>query len=219
MSQDYDRLLTAFPYDKWCKLRFQHEIQNSDDITKVLEALSEVEIASEMYVRATFAAALTTEEEAYYDNVLVAQHTGEPIHMDPDPVILEPTGDSNKDLIVRGVVFEADLNTETDKDVTLTEDRDFQGVNLEVTNHADGDWMRITIEHPNPGVGTLRVLAEGSAADSGVSIPPSGSVGVVAEGTATVPAGLIIRFRYHSEASSGDKPKIYLMLRQWRESS
>jgi hypothetical protein len=128
--------------------------------------------------------------------------------------ILEPTGDSAKSLIIHGQSFSAGLDTDTEFDITFSEDRDLQGINTEITDGAVGDWMRIAIVHPITEE-EIRVLAEGTGT-GGVPIPPSANVSIVAEGTAFIPTGVIIRFTYHSVATEGANPMIYIRLRQWR---
>jgi hypothetical protein len=130
-------------------------------------------------------------------------------------VIQEPTGDPDKSMIARSVVFEADLDTDTVEDFVLGEERDLQGMAVEVANFTDGDHLRIEVVLLGTPDTVLRVLAEGPS-DGGVFIPPSGIVSVIAEGVATIPTGIALRFTYHSVATSGSKPKLYILLRQWK---
>jgi hypothetical protein len=129
--------------------------------------------------------------------------------------ILEPTGDSAKSLIIFGDNFTATLNDDTAHDISFSEDRELQGISTEIVNQTPGDWMRIAIVHPTT-FEEIRVLSEGVGSSTGCPIPPSGDVSVVAEGTASIPTGVLLRFTYHSIATSGTAPEVYLKLRQWR---
>jgi len=215
MSQAYDYpLSSAFPNGTWCKLRLDQEIQNTDEITKVLEATAEVEAGEPPVetVRVTFVSALTGDELVALDRV-VAQHTGEPLKTVPDPVILEPTGDNSQNLVMYGESFEADLNTTTNHDVAFDHVRQLQGVSFEITDHQRGDHVRVAVCLPD---GTeIRALAEGKNGE-GIPVPPGGVVAVVAEGTVEVPAGVLIRIAYTSTAVQLPKPYIHFRLRQWR---
>lgn len=151
---------------------------------------------------------------------LIAAHSGEPLPSPVAPVILEPTGNSAKDLQALGVEFEAELDTATAKSVQFDEERDIQGVNVQVVNHQAGpagDSMRVAIEAPDGQGGwvEVRVLARGEASDSGCPVPASGTVVVVSEGTATLPTALRITATYTCVKTSGDKPLVHMLFRTW----
>ena len=136
------------------------------------------------------------------------------------PVILEPTGNSAKNLQIVGTEFEADLNTVTEHAVQFAEERDIQGLNIAITNHQagpNGDSMRIAIQAPDGQGGWVdyRALARGVSSGSSVPVPASGSVSVVSEGTATLPSALRILITYSCVKTSGDKPMVHLLFRTW----
>jgi len=206
-------IATAFPYGQWDQKRLTQEIQNSDDITKILDSKP---VANGDNVDVTFTSDLTVDEKTFLDNV-IAQHNGEPLRTDPDPVILEPTGDSAKSLIIYGLTFTPTPGNDSNHDVVFDHARDLQGLIVEITGHADGDTLRVAVVHPTEAT-ELRVLAEGDGVNDGVPIPPSAGFSVMAEGTAPIPAGVRLRFKYHSEDSEG-APKVYAYLRQWKNGS
>lgn len=145
---------------------------------------------------------------------LIAAHNGEPWEtVVVAPVILEPTGNSEKNLRIYGDKFTATLNGDTNKDVSFAEARSIQGVSFEIENHHADDWVRLTIIHPATQ-DVLQVMAEGPL-NTGVPVPVSGNASVVSEGTAELPAGVPIRVTYHSAATSGDAPVIRLQFRTW----
>lgn len=151
---------------------------------------------------------------------LIAAHSGEPLPDKVAPVILEPTGSSAKNLQVIGIEFEADLNTDTEKPVQFSEERDIQGVSVEIKNHQSGpsgDSVRIAIQVPDGegGWSDYRALTRGESAGSGNPIPSSGTVTVVSEGTATLPASLRILITYTCVKTTGDKPVVNMMFRTW----
>ena len=145
---------------------------------------------------------------------LIAEHSGEPLEtIVVSPVILEPTGNSAKNLLIHGRKFTATLNTDTTYDVTFPEERDIQGVSFEISGHHEDDWVRMAIIHPATQ-NEIRVMAEG-VSGTGVPVPSSGISGAVSEGTAALPAGVPIRVTYHSAATAGDPPKVHLLFRTW----
>lgn len=150
-------------------------------------------------------------------DALVAAHLGNPLPKAPEPVILEPTGDSAKALVMHGREFEAELDSDTPVEISWAEDRDVQGASFQLANTSPGDWIRLAIVAPGGGGPEIRVLAEGGeSGDEGVPIPPSGSFAVVSEGTALLEAGVPVRITYHSTATEGTKPKVWVVFRMWR---
>jgi hypothetical protein len=145
---------------------------------------------------------------------LIAAHSGQPMEVvTVAPVILEPTGNSEKNLRIFGDKFTATLNSDTNKDVSFSESRSIQGVSFEIVNAHEDDWVRLSIIHPATQE-ELQVMAEGPSG-TGVPVPVSGSASVVSEGTAELPSGVPIRVTYHSAATSGDAPVIRLQFRTW----
>jgi len=168
--------------------------------------------------RVWFKALLSTEDEAVLDG-LIAAHSGVAMPLDVSPVILEPTGDSAKALVIHGRKFVADLSEDesaktTTFDLAFAEPRDLQGISVECHDFEDGDTIRFAMVHPATG-DELRVMGEG-VGDGGYPIPPSGGVNVTSEGTATVPAGVPLRLTYSTVKQVGDQPRIYVQLRQWQ---
>ena len=107
------------------------------------------------------------------------------------------------ELRVRGRRFECNLNGETIDDYQLPAECEFQGVKLEIANFTDGDYAELHVMMPgDPPVGVVQF-------GHTVYVKPSGCIEVVADGTVTLPAGLILRIDYTSVAESGDKPIVY----------
>jgi len=141
------------------------------------------------------------------------------------PSILEPTGDSNKNLQIYGVDFEAELDDVTDYYVQFQEERQIQGVSVELVNYTfgvDGDSLRIAIQalwEVSPGVYDwieVRALSCGLVDEVGCPVPPSGSISVIAEGSAPLPPDYTrIKCSYDCVKTSGDKPYVYLVFRTW----
>lgn len=205
-TYDYS-ITTDFPNDKVDCGKLTVEIQSSS-ITIALERID----TSGDDCDIIFKDSLTTGEETTLDG-LVAAHDGEPLQV-ISPVILEPTGDTSKNLIVHGRTFSATLDDVTNEDISFSEDRYFQGLTIEIQDFTDGDYIRISLYNPGK-TAELRVFAEGENTGEGVPIPPSGLVNVIAEGTALVPTGYHIRLKYNSIGTTGNQPKVFLLIRQW----
>jgi hypothetical protein len=198
---------TDFPNEVVSANRLVLEVQDSAIVT----ALDSISVAGDTCTVA-FKAALSSGDETILDG-LINVHSGEALPKIVDPVILEPTGDSEKSLLIHGRKFTATLDTDTTYDISFSEDRSIQGIITEVVNMHVDDHMRIAIVHPVTK-DELRVLAEG-VSSGGVPIPASGMLNVVSEGTAELTAGVEIRATYHSAATTGDAPIIRVTFRTW----
>jgi len=211
-----------FPPTGLASDRFSQEIRNS----AITISLDRVDTDDDV-CRIVFKSALPPADETILDGDtyvpaggLIAAHSGQPLDdVQVSPVILEPTGSSKKSLQIVAFEFEAELNDETEFAIQFVEERDIQGVNLEISNNTtgpNGDEMRIVIQMPDGAGGwvDVRALAQG-VGDVPGPVPPSGYVSVVSEGTATMPPVLRILFTYASAATSGDKPLIHGLLRTW----
>ncbi len=125
------------------------------------------------------------------------------------PVRIQETNVSSRQLVVKGLRFVANLDSDTQYDIDFDEVRELQGVEVFIERHTSGDWIELYAVHPF--YGPIAQFGET------VYIPPSG---VIEEppsfDTTTVPVGLIIRFKYHSVATSGDQPIIICHLRLHR---
>lgn len=202
--------------------RLAQDIQNSSIVT-ALDRIGTSGDVCDIYFKDALSAADKTTLDGDTTNPaggLIAAHSGEHLPDAVAPVILEPTGNSAKNLQALGVEFEANLDTETSKSVQFDEERDVQGVSVQVMNHQhgpSGDTMRVAIEAPDGQGGwvEVRVLARGEASDSGCPVPSSGSVNVVSEGTATLPTALRITATYSCAKTTGDKPLVHMLFRTW----
>ncbi len=136
--------------------------------------------------------------------------TGKPT---PTPPVMEVRGSpatEGLNLTVKGVRFEATLTTDTNHDYDPGDAVELQGVIFEAKDFSDGDHISLQIvQSGEPDV----VVA--TYADT-VYVKPSGECRVVADGTAQIPAGLKIRAVYHSVATDGPKPAVYLDYLIWK---
>lgn len=157
--------------------------------------------------------ALSTSDQTYLSAV-VAAHEGLPEvttiqAVMPIAVTLEPTGDLAKVLQIQGKTFTAEKNATTEYNLSWAYDVELQGVDFWTDgNHSYGDSIDVTLQHPDPAVGEL-----GRFGDN-VWIHPDGKVSVKAEGTQTIPAGLILRV-YYTCTGTGNNVGCYLNLRLW----
>lgn len=216
-EQDYTYSIASdFPATGLDSDRLKHEIQDSAIETAIDRIDTEGDVC-----KIWFKAALSAADKTILDGDttapaggLLAAHSGEPWEVIPvAPVILEPTGNSEKNLRIYGDKFTATINGDTTKDVAFAEARSIQGVSFEIEGQHSDDWVRLAIIHPSTQA-ELQVMAEGPT-NTGVPVPASGSASVVSEGTAELPAGVPIRVTYHSAATSGDGPVVRLQFRTW----
>ena len=92
-------------------------------------------------------------------------------------------------LCIKGSKFDAPANQSTDDDISFAEDREIQGSWFEVLNHQPGDYVEFFVCMPD---GT----PVGQFGET-VYVPPDGTIDqIVSEGTAPLPAGIKLRFRY-----------------------
>lgn len=211
-----------FPATGLASDRLAKEIRDSSIVTALDKITTSDDVCNIWFKDALSAADKTTLDGDTTSPAggLIAAHSGEPLPTAVAPVILEPTGDSAKNLQALGVEFEAELNTDTSKSVQFSENRDVQGVNVQIANHQpgpNGDSMRVAIEAPDGQGGwvEVRVLARGEEEDSGCPVPSNGSVVVVSEGTATIPPALRITATYTCVKTTGDKPLVHMIFRTW----
>lgn len=124
------------------------------------------------------------------------------------PVRIQETSLADRVLTVKGLRFVADLNTTTEEDVSFAEERELQNVGVFVENHTSGDYMEMFAVHPNPAIGVIRQFGETVYIPSTGEITPDESLD-----TSIIPAGLLLRFVYHSVATTGDQPIVIVHLR------
>jgi len=92
-------------------------------------------------------------------------------------------------LCIKGAKFNAPANQTTNSDVSFAETREIQGSWLEVTGNQPGDYVEFKLCLPD---GTVI----GQFGET-VYIPPSGKIDpIVAEGTVSFPAGILVRMSY-----------------------
>lgn len=97
------------------------------------------------------------------------------------------------------------------------EEREFQGVSIEIVDYTAGlnkDTMKVAVVAPDGAGGwvPMRYLVKGeSSYDS--TIPPSGGITVIAEGTITLHSFLQIQATHPSTAPTGNKPYTHRVFR------
>jgi len=194
--------------------KLQAELEADHVITATLESVAidgdDVDI--------TYATALPTspvDHEAHMESIVIMHDCGE-IESDVDPVMISPPADVDKNLAVHGEAFTATINTDTNFDISFSSSVAIQGASIEISDFTDGDWLRIAMIPPSTTT-ELFVLAQGGSDDSeGIPVPPSGKASITSSTAITLPATYRIRFKYHSVATEGTAPKIYIMILLWR---
>ena len=121
-----------------------------------------------------------------------------------------PTGTTAKELQRTGTQWEAELNSDTTNDVSFAEARQVQNFYVWVENASPGDWIELQAFVP----GETPTPIPPKMGDK-LYIPPDGHIQEIAEGTKAIPAGILLRFTYHSTATTGDKPKVTAHIRTW----
>lgn len=140
-------------------------------------------------------------------DTLVAIHDGIPVITSQTVRIQEATM-AERQLSLKGIMFTANLDSDTSYDMFFTEDRELQIVNAYIKNHSDGDYIELSVHVPDSSDYMVGKFAET------VYIPPDGRITPEPSfDTTTIPAYLLIRFTYHSTANSGPKPLIVAHLR------
>lgn len=92
-----------------------------------------------------------------------------------------------------------------DIDAQWSEDRLFQGVEIQVSNFSDD--ANIDLQVINPVDGSV-IGAWGTA----VPVPPSGLIKTILAVAASVPAGAVVRLKYHGIVGAA----VYTLFRTWR---
>lgn len=193
--------------------KLQAELEADHVITATLESVA----IDGTDVDITYATALPTSpvnHETHMESI-VAMHDGGEIESDVDPVIINPSGDVEKMLAVHGEYFTATLNTDVNFHISFSTEQYIQGATVEISDHTIGDWLRIAMVPPSTAT-ELYVLAHGgSDSTEGIPVPPSGFASMNSDTALALPATYRIRFKYHSTATSGTAPKLYVMLKLW----
>lgn len=188
-----------------------YEIGKNSSITKSLERIDTAGDVCDIW----FKDVLSGAEQAALD-ALVSAHGGEPPPGNPRRksdgatiVVIEPA-DVSTTLNARGYMFTATKNSDTNDDNSYAEDREIQGVILEVENFAPGDWVELHIVMPsNPEV-VLNKFAET------IYVKPSGRTEVVVQTSSLIPAGIVLRLCYHSVGLIND-PEVYYDYLTWKK--
>jgi len=128
----------------------------------------------------------------------------------------KPFTNVTRDLALVGYRFEAALNGDSHFDIQYPEEREIQAANVEVKNHSDGDYIEFDAYLPANamGPGSPEVLLTDWART--IYLGPSGQKGYDANDAKTLPAGIIIRVKYHSVATSGPAPVLYFDIKAWK---
>jgi hypothetical protein len=156
--------------------KLQAELEADHVITATLESV----VIDGTDVDITYATALPTSPINHVTHMesIVAMHDGAAINTDVDPVLITPPSDISKNLAVHGETFSATLNTDTNFDISFSSAVSLQGATIEITNHTDGDWLRIAMIPPSTTT-ELFVLAQGGSDDSeGIPVPPSAAASI-----------------------------------------
>ena len=120
-----------------------------------------------------------------------------------------PQPSDDEDLWIKGVTFDATLDDDTDFDYTLLHNIDLQGVDCHVYDHSPGDYIEFRVVHPIAGV--LAIMGET------VYVPPNGQLEPApAPATKHLVTGLILRWTYHSTATTGNQPKVVCSIRAYK---
>ena len=193
--------------------KLQAELEADHVITSTLESVAidgdDVDI--------TYETALPTspvDHEAHMESI-VAMHDGGEIESDVDPVVLKPTSDLSYNMSMHSEAFTATLNTDTNHDISFSIDRMLQGMNIEVVNHTDGDWIRVAMIPPSTTTELYVMVHGGSDCSEGLQINPSGISCVACDSAVMLTATYRIRFKYHSVGTTGDAPKFYILMKTW----
>jgi len=119
-------------------------------------------------------------------------------------------GKSGRQMLVKGLQFDAPAGQDTPEDHVLPETRELQGAALEVVNHEKGDYIELLVAAPDGPPYEGAVLGKFGET---VFIPPSGVISpIISESTVSFPAGFKFRLLYHAE-SGGETREIYATLR------
>ena len=115
-------------------------------------------------------------------------------------------GNTSRKMVIRGEHFHATLNDTTDHDVDFSEDREVQGMWLEVVGAHEHDYVEFFATLPN---GTpVQQFGETCY------IPPSGIVPpIISERGDVLPIGFKLRVTYHCAKTTGDTPGVYVWYR------
>jgi len=119
-------------------------------------------------------------------------------------------GKSGRQMLVKGLQFDAPAGQDTPEDHVLPETRELQGAAVEVKNNAKGDYIELQVVAPEGSPYEGAVL--GTFGET-VYIPPSGKIDpIISESTVSFPAGFKFRLKYHAEAG-GETREVYATLR------
>jgi hypothetical protein len=138
--------------------------------------------------------------------------SGKRLEDDVQAVVIEPAA-LDTTILVKGVMFTAELNDTTDHEMQLTEERWLQGVILEVDNHTPGDYAELRIMMPNPPDPDVEVNQFAET----IFIKPSKQTVMILETSTQLPAGLKLKLSYTSVATSGPQPVVYADYVTWRK--
>jgi hypothetical protein len=182
--------------------KLKSEIQNSAEILISLNRIDTIGDNLNIIFNATISSAENDKLDA-----IVAVHDGVSIAT-ITPVRIQETAVANRNLRVKGIYFIADLDSTTLYDIQFTEDRELQNVFVCVKDHTDGDYMEFEAVIPDSVETVVSVWGET------VYVPHSGEIHPDSSfDTSTIPAGLILRFKYISVGTSGPQPSVIAHLR------
>jgi hypothetical protein len=155
---------------------------------------------------------LSNEEKTLLDGV-VAVHDGAANVTSLQPVRVQNYTKPGRRLCVVGRRQVATLNTTSELDIAFAEEREIQGVKVEVANGAPGDWMEFLAEAPLGPGGSMVTLVQWTDT---IYVPPSGVLNFDSDDSQTLPAGVTLCLQYHSTVNSGSQPEVYVFLKTWK---
>jgi len=188
----------------------KREIEKDNGITKSIERIDSAGDVCDVW----FKDALGAEESAF--DAVFAAHDGKPPPgtarraSDGAAIVAIEPADVDTTLNAKGFMFTAAKGTDTDDDHSFGEDREIQGVIMEVADFVPGDYAELHIVMPGDPEVVLNKFAET------IYIKPSGKTSVVMQTSSVIPAGIKLRFRYHSVGSVTD-PTVYYDYLTWKK--
>jgi hypothetical protein len=92
----------------------------------------------------------------------------------------------------------------TSVDTSWSQDRQFQGVQVQVAGHGNDDNVDFLVVNPMDE----SIIGQWGTA---IPVPPDGKISVVLSATASVPAGIVLRLVYHGTVGA----QVYVQYRTW----